>query len=171
MIPGFTGLPRADEPHVDRSDAQPRVEAADDVCARAVSWYSTRCRGIEVDAGTTTQGPARDADHEPVALVRATCRRGDGEGDSGNSDDAQRSSGLHGTLRKSIAEIVGGEEKRACDPREDVGDLAILLARAEPRAEILVDLAQALRVGRLRRRRLRTCCDLLERLGIPGARG
>ena len=59
VIPGFTGLPR--EPMNPTSIARTlsRASRPPTTCARGhVSWNSTRCRGIEVDAGTTTQGPA-----------------------------------------------------------------------------------------------------------------
>ncbi len=106
---------RPEEADVDRADAEPRVETADDVVRAGTSAGTRRAaRSTAVDAGTTTHGPGTgDADHEPVALVRATCRRGDRERGAGDDERPERAQSSHGTLLKSTAEMVAAIEQRA----------------------------------------------------------
>ena len=158
--PGVDRAPElAREGHVDRTVAELRVEAADDVAARAreLVLHLPRRRGHD-----DPRPRDRDADHQAAALVRRARLADAARAPCATQRDATTSARLtapSGTRAPTAPPPTSRNSRRAGG--EVVGDLALLLARPELRAELLVDLLQARRGRRreeLRRRtRARSC--------------
>ena len=170
-----SGIDRAAEPaeerDVDASDAETRVEPTHHGPARA--------RQLVLDPRTRRTCRRRHDDPwagdgnahlQPVALVGGTGRssRGQRRGHHRESPDSAQPG--HQTPFKRKADVVAPISKQAGrESGEHVGDLAILLARAEPRAELLVHAAQPFCIGSGEELSARLLRDLLQRLRIRSA--